>query len=137
MDRAEALGRIARANVGYFASVGLNGEPHIVPVTFALIESSLVHMVDFKPKTTMVLKRISNVERNPNATILVDHYEDEWERLWWVRIDGAVTVERSGPAWLAATDALAAKYPQYRSQRPTGAAIYLSIDRVTSWEYSG
>jgi PPOX class probable F420-dependent enzyme len=89
--------------------------------------------VDKKPKTTDRLQRLVNVGEDPNATFLVDHYDDDWSRLWWVRVDGTATVWTDGPAYERAVDALAGKYPQYIDDRPTGPVIALQGDRITSW----
>lgn len=133
MDRAEALERLARARVGRFATVGPGGAPHIVPVTYALIGDEAVHMIDEKPKTTNRLRRLINVASNPVASLLADEYDEDWSRLWWVRVDGAVRVATAGDSWDAAGRALATKYEQYRLSPPQGPAIYLSLDRVTHW----
>lgn len=136
MDRAEALDRLAAARVGRFASLTRQGRPHIVAVTFAVVDGWVAHMIDQKPKTTTRLQRLANVEANPEASLLVDHYDEDWARLWWVRIDGRVTVEESGRDWEAARSALAGKYSQYAASPPDGPAILLSIDRIIHWQGS-
>ena len=105
-----------------------------MPITFVLIGADLVHMVDHKPKTTGRLQRLENVAANPMASVLVDHYEDDWERLWWVRVDGPVTVLGDGPRGESARSALVAKYPQYRVRPPEGPAVVLAIEHVNWWE---
>lgn len=136
MDRAEALDRLNGARVGRFASVVPDGRPHVVPVTFAVTDGTVVHMIDHKPKTTTSLQRLTNVETTPEACLLVDAYDEDWSALWWVRVDGAVSVERGGSRWEGARAALAAKYHQYRDAPPAGPAIFLSMDRVTHWASS-
>lgn len=134
MEQTEALERLARTRVGRFATSGPGDGPHVVPVTFTVVGTALVHMVDHKPKTTYRLKRILNLEDEARASLLVDHYDEDWETLWWVRVDGHATVVSSGPEWEIARAALTDKYSQYAETPPDGPAIYLSIDRVTSWE---
>jgi len=134
MDRAEALDRLASAPVGTFASIKPDGWPHLVAVTFAVIEGSLVHMIDHKPKTTRRLQRLRNVEQTPRACLLVDNYDDDWSALWWVRVDGGASVETEGEKWEKGRVSLVDKYPQYRESPPTGHAIFLSVDHVTHWE---
>ncbi|HVR79760.1 MAG TPA: TIGR03668 family PPOX class F420-dependent oxidoreductase [Acidimicrobiia bacterium] len=136
MDRAEALDRLERARVGRFASVVPDGRPHVVAVTFAVTDGTVVHMIDHKPKTTRNLQRLRNVETTPEACLLVDGYDEDWSALWWVRVDGMASVETEGGRWETARAALAAKYHQYRDAPPTGPALFLSMDRVTHWASS-
>jgi PPOX class probable F420-dependent enzyme len=124
--------RLTEAPVGHLATADEAGRPHVVPVTFALDGDELFFAVDAKPKRTIDLKRLRNIAANPSVAVLVDHYEDRWERLWWIRVDGkARTVE--GPAAEHGLDALATKYVQYRRNRPRGPVVAISIDRVTGW----
>jgi PPOX class probable F420-dependent enzyme len=136
MDRAEALDRLDGARVGRFASVVPDGRPHVVAVTFAVTDGTVVHMIDHKPKTTQNLQRLRNVEATPEACLLVDGYDEDWSALWWVRVDGRVIVESEGGRWETARAVLAAKYHQYRDAPPTGPALFLSMDRVTHWASS-
>jgi PPOX class probable F420-dependent enzyme len=93
-------------------------------------------MIDEKPKTTPRLQRLINVETTPTASLLVDHYDEDWASLWWVRVDGEVTVEKDTGNWWEAHTRLKAKYRQYRNHPPSGPAIFLSIDHLTYWEGS-
>src|SRR5579884_3748103 len=89
LPSAEAIRRFATSPVARLATVGSAGRPHLVPITFALLDShTLVTAVDHKPKRTRALVRLANIEANPRVSALVDHYEADWERLWWVRADG-------------------------------------------------
>ena len=54
---------------------------------------------------------------------------EDWTRLWWVRVDGSAHVTDDE----AAIDALAAKYDQYRAQRPAGPVIAIEPDQWRSW----
>src|SRR5437660_705810 len=84
--------RVAAARVGRLATVRPNGDPHLVPICFAVLEGDggdvIVSGTDEKPKTTYALRRLRNIDEHSAATLLVDHYEEEWERVWWVRVDG-------------------------------------------------
>ena len=136
MEQAEALERLASAEVGRFATITPEGRPHVVAVTFAIVGSWVAHMIDQKPKSTKALQRLANVETYPRASILVDHYDEDWKTLWWVRIDGEVVIEKDGDVWWSARGALKEKYRQYRNSPPNGPAIFVYIDRVSSWESS-
>jgi len=124
-----AAERLAAARVGRLATVTAGGRPHVVPVCFALHEAAIVTAVDAKPKATRALQRLANVRATGRASLLVDHYEEDWGRLWWVRVDGAAEVTESE----AAIDALAEKYVQYRAQRPAGPVIVLRPGAWRSW----
>ena len=134
MDRAEALIRLGSARVGYLVTVRPSGRPHIVPVTHALVENFLVTMIDHKPKTTDRLQRLINIEANPTATLMADHYSEDWKALWWVRVDGEASIHDGDRIWEESAAALNAKYRQYDENPPRGPALVISIDKVTSWE---
>ena len=104
-----------------------------MPVCFALHDGRIYTAVDAKPKVTSALARLENVRATGRASLLVDHYEEDWTRLWWVRVDGVAEVVRSEPA----IDALAAKYEQYRAARPAGPLIAIAPERWRSWVASG
>jgi PPOX class probable F420-dependent enzyme len=125
--------RLAHARIGRLATVNPAGRPHIVPVCFALHEGVVYTAVDAKPKATRALARLENVRAAGRASLLVDHYEEDWTRLWWVRVEGAAEVLDSEPA----IDALAAKYEQYRAARPAGPVIAIAPERWVSWVASG
>ena len=125
--------RIADAKVARLATVGAGGKPHVVPITFAVDGDTIYFAVDAKPKRTTDLKRLRNIAANPSVSVLVDHYEDDWERLWWVRIDGTARLLADGAQAVRATDLLAARYPQYRRVRPGGPVVAISIERMSGW----
>jgi PPOX class probable F420-dependent enzyme len=121
--------RLARARVGRLATVTPEGLPHVVPVCFALAGGTIYTAVDQKPKATRALARLDNVRATGRASLLVDHYEEDWSRLWWIRVDCTASVIESDTA----IDALAAKYEQYREARPAGPVIALEPARWRSW----
>lgn len=145
LDAAECRRRFAAARHGCLATTGVDGAPHVVPVTFAVLERAgvaahgwdVVTAVDHKPKTTTGLRRLRNLAVDPRAAILADAYDDDWARLWWVRADGTTTTEdpaAHAPGTTRALTALADRYPRYRVRPPTGPVIRLHVDRWTGWE---
>jgi len=136
MDQAEELARIAAARYGHLATVRPDGGPHIVVVTFAMIDGTVVTAIDEKPKTTLRLQRLVNLETNPAVSFLVDHYDDDWTRLWWVRIDGTAAIHHADGPRSRAIAALAAKYHRYHAEPPLGPVIAITADRISSWAYS-
>lgn len=113
------------------ATVGSTGRPHLVPITFALVADTLITAVDHKPKRTTALRRLANIEANPQVSVLADHYEEDWDALWWVRADGLARVCKAAPA--GAAEALAQRYPQYRARPPQGPFIVVEVRRFSGW----
>jgi len=136
MDASEMRSRVAAARVARFASVDADRRPHIVPITFALEGEVLYFAVDAKPKRTTNLKRLRNIAANPAVSILIDHYEDEWEGLWWVRLDGTARVVTAPDESNQALDLLAQRYPQYIATRPAGPVVAVAIESMTGWSAS-
>jgi PPOX class probable F420-dependent enzyme len=119
--------------VARLATIGPAGRPHLVPVTFALDGDRIYTVVDAKPKTTTNLRRLRNIGADPRVTVLADHYEDDWDALWWARADGLATI-LSLPADMAGPlELLAARYRQYRAEPPRGPLIRIQAERWTGW----
>lgn len=133
VDLAEARRRFGEARVARLATVRPDGAPHIVPIVFALAGNRLYFVVDEKPKRSARLQRLANLDHEPRASVLVDAYDEDWSRLWWVRIDGRGDVVGKGPEFEAARRALAAKYLRYGDRPPTGPAVTLRIERWRFW----
>jgi PPOX class probable F420-dependent enzyme len=136
MESHEARQRLAGSTVARLATVSEGGKPHIVPFVFALDGDTIYFAVDAKPKTTTNLKRLKNIAANPAVSVLADHYEDDWTRLWWVRVDGTARVITDEAHAQRATDLLVAKYAQYRRARPAGPVVAIDIGRITGWSYT-
>jgi PPOX class probable F420-dependent enzyme len=125
--------RLETSFVARLATIGGDGRPHIVPITFGLEDKTLYFAVDFKPKRTTNLKRLSNIATNPAVSVLIDHYESDWDRLWWVRLDGAARIVTEPGEVERAINLLAQRYEQYRTTRPAGPVVAITIDRMTGW----
>ena len=136
MNESEARRRFAAARVAHLATVRTDGRPHLVPIVFALEGDLIYSVVDAKPKKSLELARLANIRLEPRVAFLVDAYDDEWERLWWVRADGRASVIVSGPEHETAIRLLRDKYPQYRdSAAPFGASILTRVERWRSWSF--
>ncbi|MDT7733063.1 MAG: hypothetical protein QOE12_237 [Mycobacterium sp.] len=125
--------RFRRAPIARLATAAPDGRPHLVPVVFALHDGVVYTAVDTKPKTTQRLRRLINIERNPQVSVLVDHYDEDWTRLWWVRADGIATVHHDGNTVDAGRDLLRAKYAQYQSFSLNGPVIAVAVQHWSSW----
>jgi PPOX class probable F420-dependent enzyme len=134
MDPDEARALLASARVARLATADAEGRPHLVPITFAVDGDDIVTAVDHKPKRTSGLRRLANIEANPRVSVLADHYEDDWSRLWWARADGLARVADPGSAeHERAVSRLAARYPQYQERRTSDAVILISVSRWSGW----
>lgn len=135
-DAFDASAAFAAAPVARLATAGADGVPHLVPVVFAMPEHRsdiLYTAVDSKPKTTLRLRRLVNIENNPAVSLLVDHYDDDWSALWWVRADGVAAIHHSGVEMATGYALLRAKYPQYERIGLDGPVVTVRISRFSSW----
>ena len=130
MTPREARARFESKPIARLATVTPGGRPHLVPVTFALDGDTIYTAIDAKPKRGSTLQRVTNVATNPHVTLLVDEYDDDWRRLWWVRADGLASVEETGPRVLSL---LRGRYEQYRAVAITGPVIAVMVDRWVGW----
>jgi PPOX class probable F420-dependent enzyme len=135
MDDDDLRRRVSAARVARLATLEPDGRAHLVPICFALDGYTLYSAVDGKPKRSRDLRRLRNVRERPVATVLVDHYEEDWGRLWWVRLRGVARVlAPGGPEEARAIALLVEKYPQYRAARPAGPVLVVAMDEVSAWE---
>ena len=88
LDREEALRRAAAADHGVLATLDRNHGASLVPACFAIDGDRLAIPIDsVKPKGSTALGRVRNLERDPRATLLVEHWDPvDWSRLWWVHL---------------------------------------------------
>ncbi len=133
LTEEEARARLAAARVARLATAGRDGRPHVVPVTFAVDGDLIYSAVDHKPKTTVNLRRLRNIGENPQVALLADHYAEDWDTLWWVRVDGRASVLENDDRVLHQLDMLAERYEQYRQTRPTGPVVVIEAERWTGW----
>jgi PPOX class probable F420-dependent enzyme len=141
VNAASARERFGAVPVAHLATVSQAGQPHVVPITFALLgDDSLVTAVDHKPKRTTALQRLANLAAQPQVCVLADHYSEDWEQLWWARADGRGRILKPGEedtTRAAALDALIARYEQYRARPPHGAVILVAVTRWSGWSAAG
>jgi PPOX class probable F420-dependent enzyme len=120
--------------VARLATTSADGQVRLVPFCFAVVGDRLVSAVDHKPKRTTRLGRLDDITATGTATVLLDHYEDDWDRLWWVRIRGAATVHGDDePVVTVARQALHDKYEQYRRHPPAGPVYSVRLDDCSWW----
>lgn len=130
----EARERFATSPVARLATVSADGRPHLVPIAFALVGDVLYTGVDGKPKSTTALRRLANIAANPEVSVLVDHYSDQWDQLWWARADGVARIADAEQT-RSAQAALAARYPAYTTL-PPDPVIAIAVTRWSGWSAS-
>ena len=133
LTEEEAQVRLGTARVARLATAGGDGQPHLVPVTFAVDGDLIYTAVDHKPKKSTNLRRLRNIRENPRVALLADHYDEDWDLLWWARVDGWASVVEDELALEHPLDVLADRYEQYRGNRPAGPVIVIQVDRWKGW----
>jgi PPOX class probable F420-dependent enzyme len=128
--------RVTNARVARLATIDPDGRAHLVPIVFALDGDTLYSAVDRKPKRSQTLRRIENARVRPDVTILIDHYEEDWTRLWWIRLRGRARVLDDGEERVRALALLREKYPQYRDAPPDGPVLAVDVIQVRTWAAS-
>jgi PPOX class probable F420-dependent enzyme len=133
MDRDELVRLVQAARVARLATLDPDGRANLVPICFAYDGRRLYSAVDAKPKRSMRLRRLRNVAERPDVTVLVDHYAEDWDALWWVRLRGRGRVLTGGAERDAALALLAAKYAQYRAAPPAGPVLAVDVEEWRAW----
>jgi PPOX class probable F420-dependent enzyme len=137
MEPAEARERFARSPVLRLATAGGDGRPHVVPCTFAVDGAGrIVIGIDNKPKTSANLRRLRNIRQNSRVSLLVDHYADDWNELWWARADGTAAIEEAGAEHARHWELLRARYPQYEGEVLDGPVIVVTVERWSGWAFA-
>jgi PPOX class probable F420-dependent enzyme len=139
---ADGWARLSRARVATLGTIGPDGFTHLVPCCFAVEGTVLYSAVDDKPKISPRLRRLDNVSADERVTLLVDHYDEEWERLWWIRASGTARVLPSVAADQPsehdrAVRLLLAKYTQYATHRLDGPVLAVTLSRWRTWTWDG
>ena len=127
---------LASQRVGHLATADARGNPHVVPVCFAIDNDSLYVTIDQKPKRASArpLKRLRNLMDNPSVAFVADRYDEDWRRLGWVMLRGRADILAHGAEHDLAQTLLRERYAQYRAMELADLpVIALRIEHVTSW----
>ncbi len=129
---------IAAHRVARLATVDAQGRPHVVPIVYAFDGTRLYTPLDGKPKRIGVLQlqRVRNLRVNPNVSLVIDDYAEDWQQLAWVQIRGKAEVADSGPLYTAGVAELQRKYPQYQTLS-IALVIGVTPTHITSWRARG
>ena len=137
LDPHEARRRFATGRVASMATLRTDGTAALVPIVFEVIGDRVVSLVDPKPKRTPELARLRHIARDARVSLLVDHYDEDWERLWWARAEGVARVVGKGPKRDEALARLRVKYAQYETLEDAfGDAVIVEVGRWSGWSAS-
>jgi len=126
---------LAACRVAHLATADARGAPHVVPVCFALAGATLYVTIDAKPKRPAArLRRLRNIEENPQAALVADRYDEDWSQLGWVMLRGRAEILDEGKEHDRAQALLRRRYPQLRAMAIKELpVIALRIAQVASW----
>jgi Pyridoxamine 5'-phosphate oxidase len=138
-----ALVRLAAHDHGILCTVHAERGVDAVPVVFALTPDGYIGIpVDLvKPKVSLRLQREQNLEGDPRATLLIDHWDaHDWTQLWWVRAelqwipspDPAGESGARGSVEAELGSLLADRYQQYQD-KPFARILIFKLLSVTGW----
>jgi len=129
---------IRAARVAHLATADSAGQPLVIPICFVFDGKEFFSPIDEKPKRTTNLKRLRNISENPKVCLIVDRYEEEWQRLAYVLVRGMARVLTRGARHKRAVQLLRRKYPQYRTmaidERPM---IEIRLQECRTWGHLG
>ena len=134
MTEFDAREMFASSQVAQLATVNADGIPHLVPIVFAVSHDVIYTAVDAKRKSSQRLRRMANIEANPAVSLIVDHYDEDWSQLWWVRADGVAAIHYSGEEMATGYFELRRKYVQYQRIALDGPVIAVNVHRWSGWQ---
>lgn len=131
--------KLKTARIARLATVDPAGRPHVVPVCFVYRSKIFYTAIDRKPKRVPAekLARLRNIKHSPQVALLIDSYDEDWSKLWYILVQGKARLlpEPGGKEHSLAVRALKHKYPQYRAGMLTDDApiIRITVERISSW----
>ena len=129
--------KLETARVARLATLHAKRGPHLIPICFACNGTVFYSAMDRKPKRVAAnrLVRLKNIEKTPQVALLVDHYDEDWTRLWYVLVRGEAELVSSPIERKRAIQLLRVKYSQYGPDMLQDDAPVLRITprSVTAW----
>jgi PPOX class probable F420-dependent enzyme len=125
--------RALAADHGILATLNRTHGAIMVPACYAIDGDRLAIPIDaVKPKGSTALGRVRNLEHDPRASLLVEHWDPvDWSRLWWVHLV-LVRIQETDEVLARLVRGLSARYPQYRDA-PFSDVLTFRIERVGGW----
>jgi PPOX class probable F420-dependent enzyme len=130
---------VTHQRIAHLATASLSARPVVVPICYAFDGENIYSPLDEKPKSADVrsLKRVRNIEANPQISLVMDEYSEDWSKLIYVLISGVAEILEPGDALgehMRAVSLLREKYTQYGSMaiesRPM---IKISALKIKRW----
>jgi PPOX class probable F420-dependent enzyme len=137
MDESEMRRRVAEARVARVGTIDARGRAHLVPIVFVLDRDTLYSATDAGSRPA---KRLRNLKADSRVSVVVDDYDEDWSRVWWVRLAGRGRVIEGGPEWDRAQRLLWEKYPQFEdapADEAAGPVMAVDVEEWSGWAYSG
>ena len=131
LEQAEARRRFAAGRVARLATIAEDGRPRVVPCCFVLAGDVVYSAVDEKPKASPDLARLRDMAVHPDVTLVVDHYEEDWDAVWWARVRGRARMA-DGDEEASAETLLREKYPQYQSHQ-LARVVAVDVTEMKGW----
>jgi len=128
------------ARVARLATVDSENKPYLVPVVFVFDGKYFYLPLDKKTKKDKPerLKRVKNIQRNPNVTLLIDEYNEDWSKLHFIMIHGRARVigkkSQHGQLLEKAHKLLYKKYCQYKKIGIGDLCIMIFPEKIISWK---
>ena len=132
----EQVALLNQTAVGHMATVDTDGRPHVIPFCFVCEGGLIYSVLDAKPKSADLrrLRRVRNVLDNPRVSLVIDHYEADWSKLWYLLVQGGAELLEPCPEHALALARLRAKYPQYQHMDlDHNPIIKITPERATGW----
>ncbi len=129
---------IESARIAHLATVSGAGEPHNIPLCYWFDGARFYFVIDEKPKRNpgTAIKRMRNIAENPRVALVIDHYEEDWNRLAYVLIRGIARIVDDDAEYAHAIQHLRHKYAQYHAMLLTqekNPAVRIDPERVHAW----
>ncbi len=135
---SESLARLAERNHGVLATIHSERGVDAVPVVFSVDDGFVAVPIDrVKPKSSSKLQRERNLEADPRATLLIDHWDpDDWSQLWWVRVELRWETDVDDDVAVRLADRLSKRFAQY-SDKPFHRLLVFRVLNVSGWAGKG
>jgi PPOX class probable F420-dependent enzyme len=136
MDEVAMRRRVAEARAARVGTLDERGRAHLVPIVYVIDGDTLYSSTDAGPRP---VKRLRNLQWDPRVTVLVDVYDEDWSKVWWVRLRGSGRAVEEGPEWEHARRLLWEKYPQFQqapAEEGAGPIMAVDVEEWSGWAYT-